>query len=67
MFLETFQFHKGRKLLVPSAVKFRIPEESDLRNFNVGQGVQRALRYVSPRGMRQDVVSQCILPLLWDK
>jgi choline dehydrogenase-like flavoprotein len=43
------------------------PEIDDLQTLDANNGVQRAVRYVSPDGRRQDAASTYLKPLLADK
>jgi len=51
---------------VKAAAAVGWPEIKDLQMLDANNGVQRALRYISPDGKRQDVASKYLKPLLED-
>lgn len=51
---------------INAAGKLGYPEIQDATNFDTPSGVQRNLRFISPEGIRQDVVSKYLRPKLQD-
>ncbi|KAI0398125.1 alcohol oxidase-like protein [Xylariaceae sp. FL0594] len=61
-----FSVKKSQDDFTAAAEKLGLPEKDDLMDLDSNNGVQRALRYVSPQGKRQDVAHAYLHPRLLD-
>ncbi|KAK4442707.1 alcohol oxidase [Podospora aff. communis PSN243] len=61
-----FRGTRPEQEFIEAAAKVGFPEVDDLQIFDVSNAVQRAKKFVSPEGKRQDTASRYLNPLLAD-
>ncbi|KAL9110563.1 MAG: hypothetical protein Q9227_004921 [Pyrenula ochraceoflavens] len=62
----TYRAKRSEDDFIEAAARVGIPEVEDAQNLDTGHGLQRAVRYVSTDGKRQDVAHQYLHPRLQD-
>ncbi|KAK4107380.1 GMC oxidoreductase [Canariomyces notabilis] len=62
-----FRALRSESDFIAAAKQVGWPEIEDLQTLDANNGVQRAVRYVSPEGRRQDAATTYVKPLLADK
>ncbi|KAL9617154.1 MAG: hypothetical protein Q9160_008051 [Pyrenula sp. 1 TL-2023] len=62
----TYRARRAEEDFIKAAGKVGLPEVEDAQNLNTSHGVQRAVRYISPDGKRQDVAHGYLHPRLQD-
>lgn len=62
----TYRARRAEDDFIKAAEKVGLPEVEDAQNLGTSHGVQRAVRYISPDGKRQDVAHRYLHPKLQD-
>lgn len=62
----TYRAARSEDDFISAAEKVGFPEMEDLQSLDANNGVQRAMRYISPDGKRQDAASKYLHPKLQD-